>query len=1246
MQPEFVPKGRSLSAKAPEVSARLKRCRNFTLKAAEARVEALEPRQLLSFALLTQENFQSNITSTAPDTFNSVTGTLYSDAVGPATPAVANPLGVSGDPQEAGDAAQASTNPLTATWTLNDSTKINSNAANGGFMGGWFRFTFTDDDTYPDHTADLMKLTGGPTVQLDGAGSLEAYAGYPSGVIVPQNQWVFIGLAWTFNTSGLLNFNLYTKLPGQALTQVYSSPVSITTATAPTAASLVDLPDGGINNGRWEGRAGTFFIASIGSLSDVQIPSDITDPVEQKHWYGVDPVNGNDNNDGIVIPEFAVDGTTVIGFAAGSQPWKTLTRVNTALTYDGVFTQNNPWLNASGGTPVDESQSVTTLQSDIAAGTVIRNPLIDELVIDTASGPFNIAASGGVNESGGIQLTTNINLSGFGSTVGTMSNVGDLQAFVSIPKNSWTPVPGDSNLYETSNTAANAVLWENREWLYHMLGSSFSAVQSQLDQYGGSFWTDGTTMYVHPLNNTNPATDSNVYERSPGGASTNSIGLLVNVNDPYVHNLAIGGTCGADPVTNDPIGLYCIGTSGSEGLGVFDDLYLYYSSKHAFCWTGGQVNQRLIVENVDCEQGSPYAGVGGQYLYTNYNDSTTATGNQVLYLNCTSTHSFGLFDSTQGQTIPGEGTFYSHNNGGTDQFSDITLINCNFDDSVICTDAIQNLIIENSIVGTVSSGASDTTAVNDTSTEDIIRCSFGTITYCIMHIDEIYSANGNFFQGTVTYLDDLFDSRGAGTQTDPSYFYRTGPSTLTVEGCTFLATAEAPLLSYFQTGTDVLVFKNNTYDTVAASLFASNLQINGGIYVYNLADWQAAGYDTGSVQAADGSVPTNYTTADIGSPATAGTSITNNTDGMVTQEGGGTGIGGTFDQFNFIYASVNGNVSYSVQIAAQLGAGTGAVAGLMLRGSTAANSAFADVAVVEGQGIEFQWRSANGATAQSVSVPSISAPVWVKLSRSGNSITAYYSTNDSTWIQIGTTQTVTMPTTALIGTVVAGTPTTATTAALFSKVVTPGPTLNSFQVNDGSAQRAMVDSLTLVFSEPVTFNNPLTLYQVQPNDTMTAMPFIVSSPDGGTTWVLKFTEAQYVGGSLPDGNYSLAVSGLGITDGFGASLQGGNQQFSFYRFYGDFFGAGVVNGNDFALLAKYFGHILPSTYWYIDYDNTGLDNGASFAQLAARFGKSSPPAPAVVIEPTEVTTNTSTLLTTPLSTKKHVTHRTIRHRRK
>jgi hypothetical protein len=87
----------------------------------------------------------------------------------------------------------------------------------------------------------------------------------------------------------------------------------------------------------------------------------------------------------------------------------------------------------------------------------------------------------------------------------------------------------------------------------------------------------------------------------------------------------------------------------------------------------------------------------------------------------------------------------------------------------------------------------------------------------------------------------------------------------------------------------------------------------------------------------------------------------------------------------------------------------------MIRDENAANAPFADVVASPGNGVAFQWRSAPGAVPNNVNVPGLQAPVWVRLERSGNDFSAFYSSEGTLWTQIGATQTINMSSSALAG---------------------------------------------------------------------------------------------------------------------------------------------------------------------------------------------------------------------------------------
>ncbi len=165
--------------------------------------------------------------------------------------------------------------------------------------------------------------------------------------------------------------------------------------------------------------------------------------------------------------------------------------------------------------------------------------------------------------------------------------------------------------------------------------------------------------------------------------------------------------------------------------------------------------------------------------------------------------------------------------------------------------------------------------------------------------------------------------------------------------------------------------------------------------------------------------PAPWTVQDIGGPTYAGGSVYDSASGQWTQAGSGSDIWGTSDQFNYASQSWTGNGEIVARITYQPDTGNSAQAGVMFRDSNAANGMFADVVLTYAHGLYFQWRSADGASAQSSSaVTGLTLPVWVKVIRFGNAFSGYYSTNGANWTQVGTTETLAMPSAALTGMVV------------------------------------------------------------------------------------------------------------------------------------------------------------------------------------------------------------------------------------
>src|SRR5262249_39012188 len=115
-----------------------------------------------------------------------------------------------------------------------------------------------------------------------------------------------------------------------------------------------------------------------------------------------------------------------------------------------------------------------------------------------------------------------------------------------------------------------------------------------------------------------------------------------------------------------------------------------------------------------------------------------------------------------------------------------------------------------------------------------------------------------------------------------------------------------------------------------------------------------------------------------------------------------------------------------------------------------------------------------------------------------------------------------------------------------------------------------------------------------------------------TTATLTFpTAAGFMGGSLPDGNYSLQIDSTKVTDGSGNELDGAGTGAgstrtadSFLRLFGDVLGIGVVNNQDASLLRQIYGQSTSQSVNgpYFDYNGDGQIDKTDLAQFKLRLG--------------------------------------------
>ena len=144
-------------------------------------------------------------------------------------------------------------------------------------------------------------------------------------------------------------------------------------------------------------------------------------------------------------------------------------------------------------------------------------------------------------------------------------------------------------------------------------------------------------------------------------------------------------------------------------------------------------------------------------------------------------------------------------------------------------------------------------------------------------------------------------------------------------------------------------------------------------------------------------LPQGWLSTDIGNTGQEGSSCEE--AGVITMQGAGSDIWGTNDQFHFLYQQLEGNGEISVHMTGLTNPDPLTKTGLMMRNSLSASSQHVFMALSASNIRSLQYRAnASGSTAnKSQNFNAFSSDHWIKLVRSGNVISGYFSANGSNW---------------------------------------------------------------------------------------------------------------------------------------------------------------------------------------------------------------------------------------------------------
>lgn len=143
-------------------------------------------------------------------------------------------------------------------------------------------------------------------------------------------------------------------------------------------------------------------------------------------------------------------------------------------------------------------------------------------------------------------------------------------------------------------------------------------------------------------------------------------------------------------------------------------------------------------------------------------------------------------------------------------------------------------------------------------------------------------------------------------------------------------------------------------------------------------------------------LPAPWVNGDVGAPKLAGSA--GFTNGVFTINAAGDDIWADADQFHFIHQPLSGDGEIVARVTAQSNTDNWAKAGVMIKQTTVAGSAYALLGVTPANGISFQYDFTNDGGTAAYVFPN----AWLKLVKIRDVVAAYRSTDGIAWTQMGT----------------------------------------------------------------------------------------------------------------------------------------------------------------------------------------------------------------------------------------------------
>ena len=211
----------------------------------------------------------------------------------------------------------------------------------------------------------------------------------------------------------------------------------------------------------------------------------------------------------------------------------------------------------------------------------------------------------------------------------------------------------------------------------------------------------------------------------------------------------------------------------------------------------------------------------------------------------------------------------------------------------------------------------------------------------------------------------------------------------------------------------------STIANTSATSYLDGGRVNGTTYYYKVSSLTALGESADSTAAsatpAPLTLPSPWNQTDVGAVAAVGSGGYNN--GSFFVQGSGADVWYAADEIRFVYLRLTNDCSITARVLYVQNVNNDAKAGVMIRETmnTDSRQVLVNLTPTSSVGVQVIRRSTTGGSTSGSAVSGIAPPHWVRLTRVGDSFTAYQSADGATWTQIGSPLTIAMTPHVLVG---------------------------------------------------------------------------------------------------------------------------------------------------------------------------------------------------------------------------------------